>query len=84
MTVQIQATLTPEGTLVLDAKPTLPAGRVCVHIESMETPIKPQESLVAFVQRSRRELESAGHQFRTKDEIDAELQEMRDEWDETE
>ena len=29
---------------------------------------------------SRRELEAAGHKFRTKEEIDAELEEMRKEW----
>jgi hypothetical protein len=84
MTTQVQGTLTSDGTLVLDAKPDLPAGRVRLRIESMEVPEKPKESLVAFVQRNRRELEAVGHRFRTKEEIDAELQEMRDEWDEPE
>jgi hypothetical protein len=84
MTIQVQATLTADGTLVLDAKPDLPAGRVQLRIESMEVPVKPKESLIAFVQRSRRELEAVGHRFRTKEEIDAELQEMRAEWDEPE
>jgi len=33
MTVQVQGTLTPEGTLVLDEKPALPPGRVSVRME---------------------------------------------------
>lgn len=40
----------------------------------------PQETLTEFFQRSRRDLEAAGHKFRTKKEIDAELEEMRNEW----
>jgi hypothetical protein len=74
-------TVRPDGTLELDQKVTVPPGRVKVRVESVEPPAQPNESLVEFVQRSRRELEAAGHTFRTKQEIDAELQEMRNEWD---
>jgi hypothetical protein len=70
-----------DGTLELEQKLAVPPGRVKVRVESMETPVMPTETLVEFVQRSRRELAAAGHKFRTKEEIDAELAEMRDEWD---
>lgn len=35
-----------------------------------------------FAQRSRRELEAAGHKFRTQEGIDADPEEMRNEWSE--
>lgn len=37
MTIQVQGTLTPDGrTIVLDAKPALPPGRVSVRVEPLE------------------------------------------------
>jgi hypothetical protein len=71
-----------DGTLELAGKLTVPPGRVRVRIESLEPPAQPTESLIEFVQRSRRELEASGHRFRTREEIDAELEELRSEWDE--
>ena len=41
---------------------------------------QPLHELRGVVQRSRRELEAAGHKFRTKEEIDAEMEGMRNEW----
>ena len=73
-------TVRPDGTLELDQKVTVLPGRVKVRVESVEQPLQPAENLVEFVRRSRRELEAAGHKFRTKEEIDAELAEMRSEW----
>ena len=74
-------TVTADGTLELDQKLTVAVGRVKVRVESVETAVPPTETLVEFGQRSRRELEAAGHTFRTKQEIDAELEELRHEWD---
>jgi hypothetical protein len=74
-------TVRPDGTLELDQKIPLRPGRVKVRVESTEPPAQVKESLVKFVQRSRRELEDAGHRFRSRQEIDAELDEMRAEWD---
>jgi hypothetical protein len=74
-------TIRPDGTLELDQKLAVPPGRVKVRVEPIEAPVQPKESLVEYVQRSRRELEEAGHKFRTKEEIEAELEEMRREWD---
>jgi hypothetical protein len=78
--VETLGTVTPDGRLELDQRVTVPPGRVKVRLESVEGPILPQETLVEFVQRSRRELAAAGHKFRTKEEIDAGLEELRNEW----
>jgi hypothetical protein len=80
--LEVLGTVRPDGTLELDQKLTVPAGRVKVRVELMEPPVPPAESLVDFVRRARRELEAAGHRFRTKEEIDAEREELRSEWDE--
>jgi hypothetical protein len=71
----------PDGSLELNGKLTVPPGRVRVHVESLESPAHPAEDLIEFVRRTRRELEAAGHRFRNQEEIDAELNELRGEWD---
>jgi hypothetical protein len=75
-------TVTPDGTLGLDQKVTVAPGRVRARVESVEPPAPVTETLVDFVDRTRRELEAAGHKFRSKEEIDAEINELRGEWDE--
>jgi hypothetical protein len=83
MNVEVLGTVRPDGTLELDQKLNLPPGRVKVRLETVAlTETKPAESLVDFVQRIRRALQAAGHRFRTKEEIDAELDALRSEWDE--
>ncbi len=77
-------TVRSDGTLELDQKVNVPPGRVKVRVESVEVPPPPTETLVEFVDRTRRELEAAGHRFRTKEEIDAELEELRGEWNDQE
>jgi hypothetical protein len=79
--LEVFGTVRPDGTLELDQKLNVPAGRVRVRVEAV-TPAPPvTESLVEFGERSRRELEAAGHRFRTKEEIDAEIEELRNDWD---
>jgi hypothetical protein len=80
--LEVLGTVRPDGTLELDQKLTVAPGRVKVRVESIEVPARPTESLVEYVDRTRRELEAAGHKFRTKEEIDAEMAELRNEWDE--
>jgi len=80
--LEVLGTVRADGTLELDQKLTIPPGRVKVRVESVEAPAKPTETLVEFVDRTRSELEAAGHKFRTKEEIDAEIEELRNEWDE--
>jgi hypothetical protein len=81
-TNEVLGVVRPDGSLELSGKLTVPPGRVRVRVESLEPLPQPTESLVEFVERTRRELEAAGHKFRTKEEIDAELEELRGEWDE--
>jgi hypothetical protein len=73
--------LHPDGRLELSGKLTVPPGRVRVIVESLEPQQGAAEDLVTFVRGTRRELEAAGHRFRTQAEIDSELNELRSEWD---
>jgi hypothetical protein len=76
-TVEVLGTVGPDGTLQLDEKLNVPPGRVRVRVETV-----PAETLSGFVDRTRAELAAAGHRFRTREEIDAEINELRDEWEE--
>jgi hypothetical protein len=67
----------PDGTLVLDQKVTVPPGRVKVRVESVEAPAPPTETLVEFVDRTRRELEASGHKFMNDEEVTAWIEELR-------
>ncbi len=79
--LEILGTVRSDGTLDLDHKVPAPPGRVRVRVEPVESPAPPAQGLVQFVQSLRQEMAAAGHQFRTKEEIDAEIDEMRREWD---
>jgi hypothetical protein len=76
MEVTIQGNVKPDGSLELLAVPSLPAGPVEVVIRSSQ-PAAATEDWWAYLQRARRELESAGHIFRTKEDIDAEIAALR-------
>lgn len=81
--LEVLGTIRADGSLELDEKLNVPPGRVKVRVEAIpETKAKPAEGLVEFVDRLRREMEAAGHKFRTKEEIDAEIEELRNEWEE--
>lgn len=81
--LEVLGTVCADGTLELDEKLRLPPGRVKVRVDPAPAPqATPAEGLVEFVDRLRGELEAAGHKFRTKEEIDTELEELRNEWDE--
>lgn len=78
---EVLGTVGPDGSLHLDQKLAVPAGRVRVRVEPLTPPPPPAEGLVEFVDRLRREMAAAGHRFRTQEEIDEDLAELRDEWD---
>jgi hypothetical protein len=81
-TNEVLGVVRPDGSLELTGKLTVPPGPVRVRVEALEVSgLPPAEGLVDFVRRTRRELEAAGHRFRTREEIDAELGELRAEWD---
>lgn len=75
-------TVRTDGTLDLDQRVTMAAGRVKVRVESVEPQAQAAQGLVEFVQGLRQQMTDAGHKFRTKDEIDAEMEALRNEWDE--
>src|SRR5439155_11526184 len=75
--LEVLGTVRSDGTLELDQKLTIPPGRVKVRVESVEAPAKPTETLVEFVDRTRRELEAAGHHFMNDEEVTAWIEELR-------
>jgi hypothetical protein len=81
--VEVLGTVRPDGTLELHEKLNVPPGRVRVRVESVASLGPSSEGLVEFVDRMRQELEATGHKFRTKEEIDAEIEELRNEWEES-
>jgi hypothetical protein len=77
----VNGTLNPDGTLVLDEKPDLPSGRVQVALTHVESPQPPKEDWFEVLERIDREREALGMVSRSKEEIDAEVQALRDELD---
>lgn len=75
--VEIHGTLRDDGTLVLDGKPNLPAGRVKVTVEPL--PNLRQTEIWQFFERLWAEQRARGHVPRAREEIDAELEASRQE-----
>ena len=77
--VAVQGALTPEGDLVLDEKPDLPAGRVDV---TLRVPARPSGGvgLEETLHQIHRALEASGFQARSREEVDADLRALRGEW----
>lgn len=70
-------TIRPDGTLELDQKVTIPAGRVKLRVESVAPPVQPQENLLEFIERSRREMAAAGSHFMDDEEVTNWIEELR-------
>jgi hypothetical protein len=75
--VVIKGTLKPDGSLELAERPSLPAGSVEVTIRSIQEVQTAGEDFLQYLRRARIELEAAGAKFRTKEEIDTDLEELR-------
>src|SRR5437867_4174076 len=77
--VVIGGILKDDGTLELSGRPDLPAGPVEVTIRPRpaEAEEAAGEDPWQYLQRVRAELEASGHHFRTKEEIDADIEDMR-------
>ncbi len=73
----IRGTLNPDGTLELAERPDLPAGPVEVTIRPVAE-VPKSGNWFDYLRRARAELEASGAVFRTKEEIDADIEEMRD------
>jgi hypothetical protein len=77
--VVIGGILRTDGTLELSGRPDLPAGPVEVTIRSLPAEAEEfaGEDPWQYLQRARAELEASGHRFRTQEEIDADIEDMR-------
>jgi len=75
--VVVHGRLRPDGTLELDSRPPLPEGPVEIVIRSVPGPQPGAENWWGYLQRARSELEAAGHRFRTREEIDTQIEELR-------
>jgi hypothetical protein len=76
--VEVQGTLRDDGTLLLDETPKLPPGRVRVLVQALPAKGPPTETLLEFVERSRRELAAAGSHFMNEHEVDAHVELLRE------
>jgi hypothetical protein len=81
--VELEGTVQPDGTLVLDEKLRLPAGRVRVAVEPLRTVEATNlDRFWAMMEGIWADLRAAGHRPRTKEEIDAEINALREEAEE--
>ena len=76
-----QGTLGPDGTLVLDQKPNLPSGRVRGIVETLAEPVRPAR-FWAMMEQMWAEAKARGSVPRSVEEVEAERQAFREEWDE--
>jgi hypothetical protein len=77
----VEGMLKPDGTLELDQKPNLSPGRVRVTVESVTEPARP-ERFWTMMEQIWKDLKASGHVPRSAEEVEAERQTFRDEWDE--
>lgn len=78
--VVVQGTLKPDGTLELSQPVNLPAGEVRVIVQPITAPSG--ESALTVLERIWAERKAMGMPGRTKEQINADVQSMRDEWEE--
>ena len=78
VTVELEGTLRPDGSLLLDRKPDLPPGRVCVTLRSQVTAEQRFWDTMNTIWEGQK---ARGHVSRSREEIDAELKAERQEWE---
>lgn len=79
MSVELEGTLQPDGSLLLDHKPNLPPGRVRVILQREATAVQRFWDVMNAIWEGQK---ARGHVPRSHDEIDAELEAERQEWEE--
>ena len=79
--VVVQGTVKPDGTLEVRDPIALPPGEVQVIVQTMPTPMPRKDNALAVLERIWAEREALGMQGRTREQIDADIQSMRDEWE---
>ena len=73
-------TLSNENTVILDEPLRLPPGRVRVIVEPLAGGL-PADDLIAKLSAIRQSLRESGYCFRTKEEIDAQIRDERESWE---
>lgn len=76
--ITMEGTLKPDGTLELDAKPSLVPGRVTVVLRQETEAPPPQEGWWPYLQRIRAEREAAGYPFMNEEEVNAHHEWLRE------
>jgi len=79
-TIVVQGTLKADGTLELPGPVALPPGPVEVTVRAVAA--TPGEDLLTLLKRIRAEQQTSGYIPRSREEIDADVRQMRDAWDE--
>ncbi len=80
--VILEGTLRPDGTLELDERLKLPAGRVQVIVQPLPQ-LPPDDPFWQRMQAIWAGQKARGHTPRSREQIDAEIRALRDEWDST-
>jgi hypothetical protein len=73
----VRGVVKDDGTLELAEKVNLPPGPVQVTVQPA-----PVDEFLARMEKIRADLAASGYVPRTREQIDAEINEMRDEWEE--
>ena len=79
--VIVRGTLEPDGTLVLDQKPDLSPGRVRVMLEAVADLPRP-DRFWAMMEQIWDDSKARGYSPRSVEDVEAERQVFREEWDE--
>lgn len=77
----VEGTIKPDGTLELQAKVNLPAGRVQVTMVPMPE-LPPDDPFWGLMQGIWAGQKARGHVPRSAEDVEAERRAVRDEWDE--
>lgn len=80
-TYEVQGTVQPDGSLLLDQKLNVPAGRVRVMVQPLRQPANPARFL-AMMEQIWADQQARAHVPRSKEEIDAEIDQLRQEAEE--
>jgi hypothetical protein len=79
--VVIGGTLNPDGTLLLDQKPSLSPGRVIVTLHQPQVGTPAMRGLADVIDEIRQNQHARGFQGRSEEEIEAGLREGEDEYE---
>jgi hypothetical protein len=75
--ITVQGLVRPDGSLELPPLPVLPSGPVEITVRPLAASVPTKVNWWEYLERARAELEAEGHEFRTGEEIDAFIEELR-------